>query len=276
MALFATAAFSALFVVSPCGALQLESRKTAAASWDVAYGDFACPCVGIVGLTGFTSVTIGVDTVVDMYPSDVGSSCDAWDDGRYPGLCIGNAYTDADWCSSKWCYVDPCNCNIATIPTPLDYLFGATYQGKRIFYSYATCASNNTYDPPMSIAQTAECSKTWDATTYGLESCPCVGIDGLTGTTTVTIGGMTFDNLYPNEIGSSCKAWDDNRYPGSCTGNAATDADWCSSKWCYVDKSTCTGLSEGPYKSTYLADGKFKGNKLFYSYITCNQPNTYD
>jgi hypothetical protein len=152
-------------------------------------------------------------------------------------------------------------------------LEGATYEGKQIFYSYATCGNDNTYNEPPSDLQTSECSKEWDEDKFGTEACPCVGIDGLKGSTDVIIGGTTYPDLYPADLGSSCEAWDDDKYPGSCDGSAK--ADWCGKSWCYVNPNNCV-VDSGPFKSTYIPHGEFQGSELYYSYVTCKSENTYD
>merc|ERR1719491_1695493 len=47
------------------------------------------------------------------YPADLGGRCKAWDSTHHP-KCPGE-----DWCESKWCYVDPCNCDkVSPYPKP--------------------------------------------------------------------------------------------------------------------------------------------------------------
>jgi len=270
----AFAKLTSVVMVVPAVALQVHKEEKvqirAHEHQTPSFGNGACPCVGIAGLVG--TVNASIDGPV-AYPADVGSSCKAWDEDTYPTYCTVD--NSSDWCADAWCYVDPCDCSIGTNPSPSSYFPDATYEGKKIFYSYKTCGGNNTFNEPPSDEQKTECEKDWDADKYGLESCPCVGIDGLEGFTDVYIG-KTLSGLYPADIGASCQAWDEGKYPGSCDGNSS--ADWCSSAWCYVDNSSCTlpANSSGPYSSGYLPNGSFSGKPLFYSYVTCSTVNTYD
>merc|ERR1719181_1574049 len=79
-----------------------------------------------------------------MYPSGVGSSCDAWDYNSHPDCAITGG-VKPDWCSQKWCYVDPCSCDLNSPPVTSAMLVGASYQGKPMYYSYATCGGTDTY-----------------------------------------------------------------------------------------------------------------------------------
>merc|ERR1712025_254317 len=90
-----------------------------------------------------------------------------------------------------------------------------------------------------------------------------------------TIGGTHV--VYPKGLGATCRAWDDGRYPQSCTGDGAA---FCAQKWCYVDPCNCELGSGLPKKSTYLADIKFNDKPLYMCYQTCGSedlnpaPNT--
>jgi len=276
MARMAGASLIAALVATQSSALRLDAASSAhRANWtDETFGKQLCPCVGVNGLAGTTTVTIGNTKYPNLYPSDIGSACSAWDAGKYPGSCDGG--TPASWCSNAWCYVDPCACDIGTNPSTSDYLAGATYESKQIFYSYATCGTDNTYNTPPSDEQTAECTKPWDATADGLAECPCVGIQNIEGNTTVSITNTEYPNLYPSSLGSACVAWDMGRYPGSCDGT--NPASWCSSAWCYVDRTNCVlpAGEKGPFPSGYIPNGRFQGEPLYYSYVTCSGANTYD
>merc|ERR1719486_404476 len=98
------------------------------------YGNPGCQCVGIDNLEGTTDVKYQGKDIT--YPADVGGSCSAWDKASNPECTSGEA---PDWCSKQWCYVDPCTCNLDVPPKPSVYMSHATYQGKPIHYSYATC-----------------------------------------------------------------------------------------------------------------------------------------
>jgi hypothetical protein len=83
-----------------------------------------------------------------LYASDYGAECDLH---KEPGsaacfdLTTGiekNASLQEHWCTQKWCYIDPCNCDAADA-TPSDYFPG------KLSYSYATCGAVNTYTETM-------------------------------------------------------------------------------------------------------------------------------
>merc|ERR1719162_1457980 len=100
-------------------------------------GNDACKCIGI-NLNGSFPLKVENDTV--EYPAKAGSYCEAWDDNRYPGC---ESYKSPDWCSSKWCYVDPCTCSLQTPPKKSVTSF--MWQGKPLYWSYATCGGKDTF-----------------------------------------------------------------------------------------------------------------------------------
>jgi hypothetical protein len=246
------------------------------------YGNAGCPCVGVEGLTGNTTVTINNTQYTNLYPTEIGSKCQAWDEGRFPDFCDNSdVATNKEWCAQSWCYVDPCNCDVDAMGGKHPYMSrlfdGAVYEGKRIFYSYATCEDTESYNQRESFSdeatamsenyttvRDAECSKTWDSVTYGDSACPCVGINGLEGYTDVIISNKMYSNLYPADIGTNCSNWDADKYPEKCTKE--NPESWCNQKWCYVDKNNCAVSTD---QSTYLPQGKFQGRNLFYSNATC-------
>lgn len=76
------------------------------------------------------------------YPKAVGGYCGAWDQGIHP-RCKGD--DQAEWCHRRWCFVDPCTCNLATPPKHsamkgVEKLAG----GHPVYYSYATCGEKDT------------------------------------------------------------------------------------------------------------------------------------
>jgi hypothetical protein len=102
-------------------------------------GDDACKCIGIDGAPGVTKVAVTEDESAD-YPSDTGASCQTWDKKNHPD-CSGE---DAPaWCNDEWCYVDPCKCKLEVPPKVSSYLPDANYQGKAVYFSYATCGSKD-------------------------------------------------------------------------------------------------------------------------------------
>eukprot|EP00928_Gymnodinium_smaydae_P083436 TRINITY_DN66676_c0_g1_i1.p1 TRINITY_DN66676_c0_g1~~TRINITY_DN66676_c0_g1_i1.p1 ORF type:complete len:298 (+),score=41.33 TRINITY_DN66676_c0_g1_i1:77-970(+) len=113
-------------------------------------GNDKCPCIDI-GMVKPT-VTIGNDTLEYGDPDgeqiSLGSKCKAWDDGQYPGSCENDLQTPGkgkDWCAKSWCYVNPCKCTIAVEPKLSSYLPDKTFEGHKIYYSYATCGSEDSW-----------------------------------------------------------------------------------------------------------------------------------
>jgi hypothetical protein len=89
-------------------------------------------------LEGNTLASIGDKEL--PYPADLGAHCEAWDLAYHPE-CPGET-----WCSKKWCYVDPCNCDgIPALPKPSTYIPGGLFQGRPVHFSYATCGAKDSY-----------------------------------------------------------------------------------------------------------------------------------
>lgn len=99
-------------------------------------GMASCRCIGIDNQPGTTMVKIGNSSMA--YPADTGAACRSWDQNRHPD-CL--ASEPPSWCTQAWCYVDPCSCGLNTPPVLSAYLPEAKFQGKPIYYSYATCGS---------------------------------------------------------------------------------------------------------------------------------------
>jgi hypothetical protein len=104
------------------------------------WGAANCRCVGIGPQPGSTNVSIKGEQV--PFPADVGATCTAWEKDNHPE-CDGDKAPD--WCSQKWCYVDPCSCKLPTPPKTSSYVPEANYQGKPVYYSYATCGGKDSY-----------------------------------------------------------------------------------------------------------------------------------
>eukprot|EP00973_Karenia_brevis_P088815 12318242-Karenia_brevis.AAC.1 len=51
----------------------------------------------------------------EKYPAITGGECMKWDKKRHP-LCAVTTGDIPDWCVSKWCWVDPDNCDIPDSP----------------------------------------------------------------------------------------------------------------------------------------------------------------
>jgi hypothetical protein len=112
------------------------AAQVAAADW----GSEGCRCIGIGPQQGATKVSIK-GKLVD-FPADTGATCNKWEQNNHPD-CTGS--NPPDFCKESWCYVDPCTCKSATPPKPSYYLPTANFQGKPIFYSYATCGGADYY-----------------------------------------------------------------------------------------------------------------------------------
>merc|ERR1719277_1919865 len=106
-----------------------------------------CQCIGINNSPGTTVAKISDKEKVE-YPAEIGGECKAWDDGKHPS-CKGDK--PAEWCAKKWCFVDVGSCEVEVPPTPSGYLGDATFQGKKIYFSYATCGEENVYSNTNTI-----------------------------------------------------------------------------------------------------------------------------
>eukprot|EP00929_Paragymnodinium_shiwhaense_P079778 TRINITY_DN4158_c0_g1_i2.p1 TRINITY_DN4158_c0_g1~~TRINITY_DN4158_c0_g1_i2.p1 ORF type:complete len:870 (-),score=240.69 TRINITY_DN4158_c0_g1_i2:2-2611(-) len=114
-----------------------------------------CECVGISGMNGSAFVTISGGDVIS-YPAGVGSQCYAWDENFHPA-CADSANAP-DWCHQAWCFVDPCECGgVTTPPTVSMYEPLATYQGRSVYFSYATCGATNSWTDSAVVEENAEC-----------------------------------------------------------------------------------------------------------------------
>jgi len=108
-------------------------------------------CVSLTGISQNFTYAAG----------DFGTSCKIWWDPTAACMDITQYPPDwkplseqADWCQRPWCYVDPCNCDVADA-TKSDYFPG------EVFYSYATCGEKNTFVGVASATNTvgnAECT----------------------------------------------------------------------------------------------------------------------
>eukprot|EP00403_Amphidinium_massartii_P039288 CAMPEP_0178439602 /NCGR_PEP_ID=MMETSP0689_2-20121128/36252_1 /TAXON_ID=160604 /ORGANISM="Amphidinium massartii, Strain CS-259" /LENGTH=444 /DNA_ID=CAMNT_0020062159 /DNA_START=79 /DNA_END=1410 /DNA_ORIENTATION=- len=221
-------------------------------------GNPKCPCIGFDNIDGDTLVDF--DGTEVAYPADLGARCEAWDNGRHPVSC-----QDGDdpgkgkgWCAQPWCYVDACNCDLPTLPKVSTYMPEASFIGKPLYFSYATCGGSDSF-----TSEVAE---------VGLPECRCIGFAGQEGTTEVQIDGESVD--YPAEIGGTCEAWDKGLHP-ECKVQAGEEAPpWCGKSWCFVDPCSCK-LEVSPKVSMYLPDSTFQGKPIYYSYATCGNKDEY-
>lgn len=153
------------------------------------YGDSKCPCIGIdysSANTTFNPIAIndGISSTHGDFPAELGTSCKAWDDKSHP-LCKSSS--PPDFCKQRWCFVDPCNCDLPGTDkqSSSTYLSTWTYHKKPLHYSYETCGS--TIDPWLNFDTapvpqphvTAKCSEPEHG--IGSPTCPCVGIAGRPG-----------------------------------------------------------------------------------------------
>lgn len=292
---------SLVFLVMAAPVAASLTRSTAVAlrtsSSATGYGSLACPCVGFENVGGTTVAYLGDKKTVD-YPLEMGGSCEAWDNGFHPSCKKGaDPGKGNGWCAQKWCYVDPCNCNIPVPPKISSYMPKATYQAKPVYYSYATCGGKDTWTSEHHEAacvnqKTAgacegldkcawsgskclgkevlgQCTQKLHGFTWGMGNCRCIGIDGRDGTMDALIGKKTVS--FPSETGGTCEAWDSARHPDCLKPDAPK---WCSQTWCYVDPCSCQ-LNTPPVVSSYVPDGLYQGRPIYFSYETCGSADTY-
>lgn len=234
------------------------------------YGDRECPCMQLDKLPYTINITmISAEAIVE-YPADVGGHCQAWDDGVAPSCEEGGTPGEGqDWCAKKWCYVDPCSCNISIQPKASNYFPTAFLDGRPLYYSYATCGDEVDAEL-VKEDDSAMCSTPSDEKIVGSSDCSCIGIAELPGTRPIYADGAYAD--YPGGAGSSCQAWDMDRHP-DCVDINGSAPEWCSQPWCFVDPCSCDVAAE---PATYLPGAKFQGKPLYYSYSTCGGIDTYN
>jgi len=216
------------------------------------FGNQDCPCIGFDNVQGETLIFMEGKFV--NYPGDLGSRCEAWDDGWHPNSCQEGQMPGKgnNWCAEKWCYVDPRKCKLDSLPQMSHYVPTARYQNMPLFWSYATCGSKLMADPQVE--------------TLGNTGCRCTGFDNLPGTMDFKIGVKKV--AYPAETGGTCGAWDMEHHP-ECAVKGEKPA-WCSKKWCFVDPCSCS-LQHPPKMSGYLADSDTNKRSIFFSYETCGE-----
>jgi len=270
-------------------ATEEQAKKSSATN----LGKKNCRCIGISDLAGTIKVNTG-DGMVD-FPAELGASCQPWENEIHPSCKIheplvhdfdNSSYIkdNPNWCLKSWCYVDPCECDLDPPAKTSSYLPDGMYQGKPLYYSYATCGSVDSYTSAEKLAQTEKeeeeadeagqdgpdvCNKDVEDSVWGDEGCMCVGLDGQPGSNQVTIKGKTYN--YSGNLGSRCSAWDDDEHP-SCT--ASNPPKWCKAKWCYVDPCECS-LPVSPKTSDYMPGAKYQGHRLYYSYAACKSEDSY-
>jgi len=234
------------------------------------YGLPNCPCIGIDNREGEVMATMKGGKQVP-YPADMGGRCKAWDADKNP-KCLGDK--PPTWCESKWCYVDPCNCDkVSPYPKPAVYLPDSQYQGKPVHFSYATCDGMDSYSETGagSNYETIEktCAVQVDSSKWGHEDCRCIGIAPQPGNMQVEIKGKKV--AFPADTGGQCKTHEKEHHP-EC--KSATPPDWCNQAWCYVDPCTCT-IPISPKTNTYVPEANYQGRPVYYSYATCGGTDSW-
>jgi len=127
------------------------------------WGENGCRCVGIDNQPGTLEVQVDENSgKTTEYPADTGATCGSWDLDRHPE-CKGA--DKPGWCTDRWCFVDPCSCNLDVPPSRTNYLPDSNFQGNPIFYSFATCATENRYSKTHKKRHAEEqavvCSSAW-------------------------------------------------------------------------------------------------------------------
>ena len=107
--------------------------------------DAACECKKPMDLVSNMPIDGGMYNYTDttavnalnetswLLPDTYGGTCSGWDADPMSSGFSGGWGCPADWCSDKWCYVDPCECS--------DYAIGETFMfsGVSLYFSYGLC-----------------------------------------------------------------------------------------------------------------------------------------
>jgi len=113
------------------------------------YGSEGCPCVGIdVSGSMKPFPTVAIDDsksgTWDTFPPEIGTTCSSWDENAN-SLCKGP--NPPEFCSQRWCYVDPCNCKgIDTAPKQTQNIAGSNIKGRPMYFSFSTCGDQYLLD----------------------------------------------------------------------------------------------------------------------------------
>lgn len=118
-------------------------------------GKHGCRCIGFDHAEGKNVGKIANQTV--EFPAQIGGECKAWDESIHPD-CKGSS--PPTWCAQKWCFVDACACSGLPVPPKTQgdsrYFPNATFQGRPIFYSYATCGGEDHYTSKTQVQASRE------------------------------------------------------------------------------------------------------------------------
>ena len=92
-----------------------------------------------------------------LLPDTYGGTCSGWDADAMSSGFSGGWGCPADWCSDKWCYVDPCECS--------DYAIGETFMfsGVSLYFSYGLCCGGFSTAATCGGLGAGEC--TWNTAT---------------------------------------------------------------------------------------------------------------
>eukprot|EP00927_Polykrikos_kofoidii_P065819 TRINITY_DN61538_c0_g1_i1.p1 TRINITY_DN61538_c0_g1~~TRINITY_DN61538_c0_g1_i1.p1 ORF type:complete len:1688 (-),score=228.72 TRINITY_DN61538_c0_g1_i1:60-5123(-) len=119
-------------------------------------GSDLCPCVSpdgwnvdfstgkgiLINGSGLSGIAAEINGQGKKYPDGFGTTCEAWDNERFIGACENEEQSPGKgrgWCAGKWCFVNPCRCQIASPPRVSKHLPTATHNGKPLYFSYSTC-----------------------------------------------------------------------------------------------------------------------------------------
>jgi len=265
------------------------------------YGNSKCPCIGIDNLKGDFPVPFEVYNAKVNYPVEVGSSCEAWEKNTAPDCQKADA---PDWCKQKWCYVDPCNCDLEVLPKQTS--MGLTYQGSTAYWSYKTCGGVDLWSTGLKdacvnqknekdcsslskcawdgkqcggkeVVQTCKAAKMLDETIHGQEDCRCIGIGGKNGISKMYIND-THEVGYPADVGSRCLPWEGAVHP-DCQkpyeSYAPSNPAWCYAKWCWVDPCKCKTKAQPMAVMAANSALKFQGMVAHWSYEACGSVNSW-
>jgi hypothetical protein len=178
-------------------------------NWDgPLLGNIKCPCVGFYDRSGTVKLTVKGQTI--NYPGMTGGECMKWDKPRHPDCITGGDVPS--WCGSKWCWVDPDNCDLPDSPPQLFTRNGKVYQnGKALYWSYATCGDKDIWNGAPAMLQVGVNSQDHaqddmkQAASTGDPSCACIGVD-VPGETQIWDGtDKSTSKTLPYSYGSTCE-----------------------------------------------------------------------
>eukprot|EP00933_Yihiella_yeosuensis_P080052 TRINITY_DN93458_c0_g1_i1.p1 TRINITY_DN93458_c0_g1~~TRINITY_DN93458_c0_g1_i1.p1 ORF type:complete len:367 (-),score=97.61 TRINITY_DN93458_c0_g1_i1:88-1188(-) len=128
-----------------CGSKDLWAKT------NVKSGKNNCRCIGFDNLAGsfrFNLGTGGTVTKMATYPGETGGTCAAWDAENNPDCAVKGPNRPA-WCDKKWCFVDPCDCDLDEIPKISAYMYTSKMGGKNVYYSYESCGEVDVFTASM-------------------------------------------------------------------------------------------------------------------------------